>query len=308
KLHCLSDIALLVMKRLTPNFKPPSHAPRLASLHTESSIDEGFVERILLVAQSLFALPPIIDDKRVGKSHDHTVQLDVKKSNEKKLLQVEQAATLESKKRGEKPGAIGNRKKTEEVPLQKSDSDSTVKEITLSVTSESVEIIHGCSQVFRNKDRVPQENSLEKTDLPSSCGSVITKPSSDSQVFIIEEKDFRNCKPPVANDKKITDSMILRDFIESPSNDSEICKKTKDRGKSGKNEVLVGRRISLWSRANKCFYAGTINEYDSKNRTHKVIYDNGNMEILHLQNEKWEITNNTPPLRKDTRKLWNKDR
>ncbi|MQL79402.1 hypothetical protein Taro_011839 [Colocasia esculenta] len=162
KLHCLSDIALLVMKKLTPNFKPPSHAPRLvllpssfykvgyeASLHTESSIDEGFVERILLVAQSLFALPPIIDDKRVGKSHDHTVQLDVKKSNEKKLLQVEQAATLESKKKGEKPGAIGNRKKTEEMPLQKSDSDST------------------------------------------------------------------------------------------------------DRGKSGKNEVLVGRRISLWSRANK---------------------------------------------------------
>uniref|UniRef100_A0A1D1YLJ6 Sister chromatid cohesion protein PDS5 A n=1 Tax=Anthurium amnicola TaxID=1678845 RepID=A0A1D1YLJ6_9ARAE len=314
KLHCLSEIALVVLKRLAPNFKPPSQSPSLillpssfykvgqdaknveAFIYSESSIDESFVERILLIVESLIAWPPIVHDRRVGKSRDDPMQLDVKKSNARNLQQVEQAATLVSKIKGENMGSIGNRKKLQEMPLHKSSTDRTTKEMTLSTSSKSGELIHGCSQVCRNKDGVPQKTGLGKADLPSLCSSVITDPSSlDSLILATNEREFVN-STPMTNDNKIADQGKSGDLIESTGDFRST------------SEVLVGHHISLWSSADKCFYTGTINEYDSANRTHKVVYDNGVVELLHLHNEKWEIINKMPLLNKDARKLRNKER
>ncbi|KAL5704355.1 hypothetical protein ACHQM5_022795 [Ranunculus cassubicifolius] len=55
------------------------------------------------------------------------------------------------------------------------------------------------------------------------------------------------------------------------------------------DEKLIGKRIKLWSPIDKCYNSGSIDGFDSENSSHTVCYDNGEVELLRLVNEKWEI-------------------
>jgi len=44
----------------------------------------------------------------------------------------------------------------------------------------------------------------------------------------------------------------------------------------------------VWSPVDMCFNCGTVNSYDSQNSNYKVAYDNGEVEHLHLDDEKME--------------------
>jgi len=55
------------------------------------------------------------------------------------------------------------------------------------------------------------------------------------------------------------------------------------------DETLVGKRIKLWWPVDRRFYSGTIHNYDHANNTHKIEYDDGEVELLQLVNERWEL-------------------
>lgn len=73
--------------------------------------------------------------------------------------------------------------------------------------------------------------------------------------------------------------------VEEPSK-SPPWKAEKDR--EG-DETLVGKRIKLWWPVDRRFYSGTINNFDPANKTHKIAYDGGEVELLQLVNERWEL-------------------
>ncbi|KAE9586919.1 hypothetical protein Lalb_Chr23g0268251 [Lupinus albus] len=54
-------------------------------------------------------------------------------------------------------------------------------------------------------------------------------------------------------------------------------------------ENLVGLRIEVWWPDDREFYKGVIDSFDLVNKKHKVNYDDGEVEILHLRKEKWKI-------------------
>ncbi|KAJ1396294.1 Armadillo-type fold [Sesbania bispinosa] len=45
----------------------------------------------------------------------------------------------------------------------------------------------------------------------------------------------------------------------------------------------------LWPLSGTKFYEGVVDSFDSSNKKHKVLYDDGDEEILYLKKEKWEI-------------------
>ncbi|XP_042462438.1 sister chromatid cohesion protein PDS5 homolog A-like [Zingiber officinale] len=56
---------------------------------------------------------------------------------------------------------------------------------------------------------------------------------------------------------------------------------------------LVGSRIRIWWPLDKRFYQGVVHSYDPGNKKHTILYDDGDVEVLLLSKEKWEIINNT---------------
>ncbi|KAL5199789.1 hypothetical protein ABZP36_020992 [Zizania latifolia] len=55
---------------------------------------------------------------------------------------------------------------------------------------------------------------------------------------------------------------------------------------------LVGKRIKVWWPLDKKFYEGVVESRDSSKRRHTVLYDDGDVEMLNLAKEKWEIIEN----------------
>lgn len=54
---------------------------------------------------------------------------------------------------------------------------------------------------------------------------------------------------------------------------------------------LVGRRIKVWWPMDKQFYEGVVQSYDPRKKKHVILYDDGEVEVLLLNNEKWELVN-----------------
>ncbi|KAK8654916.1 hypothetical protein V6N13_107512 [Hibiscus sabdariffa] len=55
------------------------------------------------------------------------------------------------------------------------------------------------------------------------------------------------------------------------------------------DESLVGLRVKVWWPMDSVFYDGVIQSFDRIRRKHKVLYDDGDIEILNLKREKWEV-------------------
>ncbi|KAJ1259018.1 hypothetical protein BS78_10G121300 [Paspalum vaginatum] len=65
---------------------------------------------------------------------------------------------------------------------------------------------------------------------------------------------------------------------------------------------LVGHRIKVWWPLDKMFYKGIVQSYDSSKKKHTVLYDDGDVEVLNLANEKWTVIESNDSLLKKKNK------
>ncbi|KAI5414430.1 sister chromatid cohesion protein PDS5 homolog A isoform X3 [Lathyrus oleraceus] len=65
-------------------------------------------------------------------------------------------------------------------------------------------------------------------------------------------------------------------------------------------EDLIGCRIKIWWPTDKKFYEGTIKSYDCLKKKHVILYDDGDVEILRLDKERWKLLDKG---RKSTKKI-----
>ncbi|OEL27161.1 hypothetical protein BAE44_0011818 [Dichanthelium oligosanthes] len=68
--------------------------------------------------------------------------------------------------------------------------------------------------------------------------------------------------------------------------DEELPRLRKSKGLDGS---LVGAKIKVWWPDDKMFYKGVVESFDSGSKRHKVAYDDGDVEVLLLRDEKWEF-------------------
>ncbi|KAF6145104.1 hypothetical protein GIB67_013455 [Kingdonia uniflora] len=61
---------------------------------------------------------------------------------------------------------------------------------------------------------------------------------------------------------------------------------------------LIGCRIKVWWPLDKMFYEGVVQSYNSGKKKHEIMYDDGDVEVLQLDKELWEITTNDGQPRK----------
>ncbi|CAF1697004.1 BnaCnng61600D [Brassica napus] len=70
--------------------------------------------------------------------------------------------------------------------------------------------------------------------------------------------------------------------------------KTKPSSVSGKDKVsnggeLVGSKVKVWWPIDRKFYKGVVDSFNSRTKKHRVFYDDGEKEILDMNNERWEL-------------------
>ncbi|CAN6805742.1 unnamed protein product [Brassica oleracea] len=73
-----------------------------------------------------------------------------------------------------------------------------------------------------------------------------------------------------------------------------VAAKTKPSSVSGKDEVsngeeLVGSKVKVWWPIDRKFYKGVVDSFNSRTKKHRVFYDDGEKEILDMNNERWEL-------------------
>ncbi|KAL1214039.1 putative sister chromatid cohesion protein PDS5 [Cardamine amara subsp. amara] len=55
------------------------------------------------------------------------------------------------------------------------------------------------------------------------------------------------------------------------------------------DDELIGCRIDVWWPMDKRFYEGTVKSYDSSKQRHVILYEDGDVEVLNLDKERWEL-------------------
>ncbi|KAF8021643.1 hypothetical protein BT93_G1939 [Corymbia citriodora subsp. variegata] len=58
---------------------------------------------------------------------------------------------------------------------------------------------------------------------------------------------------------------------------------------------LVGQRIKVWWPLDEMFYYGAIQSFDPFRKRHKVLYDDGDIETLNLEKERWALIKDDLP-------------
>ncbi|KAL1559997.1 sister chromatid cohesion protein PDS5 A-like [Salvia divinorum] len=58
------------------------------------------------------------------------------------------------------------------------------------------------------------------------------------------------------------------------------------------SDDLIGSRIKVWWPMDKKFYEGVIKSFDTHKKKHVIVYDDGDVEVLRLDRERWELVEN----------------
>ncbi|KAF6152763.1 hypothetical protein GIB67_004592 [Kingdonia uniflora] len=299
KLHMLADIGVLIVNALSRNgmmssithpgtIMLPSSFYKVSpdgKKHRESSncslrcpFDESFIERVLHIFETQPNGPPA---QRGRKFQEDSLQLKGLKYTTMNCPANKQDDLLTSKtengisKVRPKRNLKGKNKRVLSPTASNESSDAYEHE--------------GAS-----KDSEPKSG---KDGFSSSCGSVITIPSISGSRDLTQDLDLVKCTNSEANRKAMKTESTAEVYKISRDN-LKIRNISKEHGYA--SDVQIGQRIRLWSPVDKCFHSGTVDGFDSQNSSHKVSYDNGEVELLRLTNENWEIISSVPSPSKAT--------
>ncbi|XP_051135633.1 sister chromatid cohesion protein PDS5 homolog A-like isoform X2 [Andrographis paniculata] len=75
---------------------------------------------------------------------------------------------------------------------------------------------------------------------------------------------------------------------EKPKTVTRLRKQT-TKSNGGLREELVGRKIKIWWPLDNRYYEGIVESFKSKHRKHEIRYNDGEVEVLKLDEEKWEF-------------------
>ncbi|KAL9996535.1 putative sister chromatid cohesion protein Pds5 [Helianthus debilis subsp. tardiflorus] len=123
----------------------------------------------------------------------------------------------------------------------------------------------------------------------------------NSQVGCVEEsKVLVMSKCGHSEDEKNYEKKTVSVFDDPPKSVTEVKKKRKRSNSSWKKQApsvdhgenLVGSRIKVWCPLRKIYEKGVVKSFDCGLKKHKVLYDDGDEELVDLKGERWKLFEN----------------
>ncbi|XP_073117807.1 sister chromatid cohesion protein PDS5 homolog A isoform X1 [Elaeis guineensis] len=137
------------------------------------------------------------------------------------------------------------------------------------------------------------------SDLLASCLPMVKSSSSrngkkDADGLLAEKlvsNDQKKSSSPVDSDKK-SSQPLLGSIKKRKVRSIAGLGKCSSHSDELSDSELVGSRIKVWWPLDKQFYEGVVQSYDPGKKKHVILYDDGDVEVLHLAKEKWEVISN----------------
>ncbi|CAA0829368.1 Unknown protein [Striga hermonthica] len=128
-----------------------------------------------------------------------------------------------------------------------------------------------------------KEDDKKKGHVKPTSGEV--PPKSFGKVVHAEDKVSSPRSPLKASEDEGTEEETPRTVVkrkrtpgtEKASGDTEL------------NKSLVGSKVRVWWPMDRTFYEGVVECFDSVKKKHKVLYNDGEEEVLNLKQERWEL-------------------
>ncbi|XP_019463683.1 PREDICTED: sister chromatid cohesion protein PDS5 homolog A-like isoform X1 [Lupinus angustifolius] len=259
------------------------------SVSAETEKDDQDIDNLNLVRQIKLNNCGLSSNSEPSNGHEHCSSKDAPKDAEN--------ATGQKRKSRE----------TKDIPVPKHWRSSCTNLILSSSTSKA-------------SRRVPGEDSPGiklllgsefNPDLDSNATQINMAEDSDEDLLVSSLKQnvkgsgqYHNDETgkPDEHEMKSSDNLKLSDRTASNYSKSSIdsTKKYKRKSISGlakcmtrgheiDNEDLIGCRVKVWWPTDKKFYRGTLKSYDPLKGKHVILYDDGDVEILRLEKECWEL-------------------
>lgn len=315
KLHILSDIGLQIVNQMSHHCKSSPTTPRLVLLPSSfykvgrdikvaeapsfdgKFIDKVFVKRILDIFQFSVTQSAVPDSEVCVRSHGNITHVDIVKDMPNGMPSERKAGSLTTKSKGQKGTIEKQGKVVNEVEREKVGSKAKHMKLLPAAPSKSAEMLDGSSVASESARVTPEIANQSQGELLSSCASASTNSTAPDAWILTCEAAHKDDAPAETRQKGNSSTKFPSKRVEIKRKGLQNCVRPKDLGNNC--EALVGQRIRLWSPTDMCFNSGTVNSYDSENSSYKVSYDNGEVELLSLEDERLkEMTNHAPSLAK----------
>ncbi|KAF5461357.1 hypothetical protein F2P56_017462 [Juglans regia] len=170
----------------------------------------------------------------------------------------------------------------------------------ISTENKTPTVVDESKKESSDSEAKPLRRPAKKVDGSSKIGdgSSSKRPEDKKrrgQGKAIREKDETK-SPAKADDKEMVSSP--KSITKSTKDDHHLDETPKTNSKrkrtpgkendSDYGENLVGSKIKVWWPKDRMFYDGVIDSFISSSKKHRVLYTDGDEEVLNLKKEKWE--------------------
>ncbi|XP_028782650.1 microtubule-associated protein futsch [Neltuma alba] len=187
-------------------------------------------------------------------------------------------------------GGRSDRKKTTVVDSAKKGSqaagDPDVKRHSARKVDES-DKSGGGSSARQSEDR------KKRTRGKSTADAIVSKSGKDVD------------KESLSSPKSGTRSTKDEEHLEESAKGNLKRKRTPGKEKENESDIiergeaLVGSRVKVYWPHDRAYYKGVIDSFDPSKKKHKVMYDDGDEEILNLEKETWQLLKDEPGSNKE---------
>ncbi|XP_031491838.2 LOW QUALITY PROTEIN: sister chromatid cohesion protein PDS5 homolog A-like [Nymphaea colorata] len=172
------------------------------------------------------------------------------------------------------------------------------------LTSESVHVDHSSNhlegELSIDRVGVRQSNETDLTETAVRTGKRLPSRGKRKSTTWTLEDDIHN-DGEAKHNKKVGSSLpdekfsstrgYVRSTKKSKRKSAALLEKCSF-GKADKSDLeLIGCRVKVWWPMDKRFYKGVVQSFDVSKKKHVIVYDDGDVETLKLEKEKWERIN-----------------
>uniref|UniRef100_A0ACD5Z4R1 Uncharacterized protein n=1 Tax=Avena sativa TaxID=4498 RepID=A0ACD5Z4R1_AVESA len=177
------------------------------------------------------------------------------------------------------------------------------------------------------RNNQPSGLDLKKTEEATDSAGKLTKRSAKSDVKSSARKagegesskkqqklSLKQQKDETLSEEDTAKDLTLKEMVSPKSltkgsgrtkgqsgDNSEVKRKREEdneetpraRKNKGLDASLVGAKIKVWWPDDEMFYKGVVDSFDTHSKRHKVAYDDGDVEVLLLRDEKWDFISET---------------
>ncbi|CAI9772937.1 unnamed protein product [Fraxinus pennsylvanica] len=231
------------------------------SLHDESRPKKGRKKR----KESLIKEKRVSDDAASEKAFDGASDLEAKKRRRvgrKEPAEISNENEVLAEKDASKDGGPTSHSE-EKLP------NETVKPV-------------GSNKRKKDGSSSKKENGIKRGRVKAGVAKDVLKSSAkdDARHTVASLRSPRKSNKDEGNQEETPRMSIKRKG--TPSTD-------KASGTIEYGENLVGSKVKVWWPKDRAFYEGVVGSFDSVKKKHKILYKDGDEEILNLKNEKWEF-------------------